>query len=217
MRRFWLLLGLLVLLAPAPGLAQQAVRVQCKNTGSGAWQDCNGSTDSGLAVAATVNVTTSGFDSGPVQVTSPTLNAGSYSAGMSLGGLFSVAIARTNGGSGGLALIGYKSTAGSTGQVVFRIWQKNPAGTTCTDHTAFVGSATDDAQLLIAPFALTPAAPAVTTGDAATYAVLLPGRLSFVNSDTSPGKNLYVCVLTVATDTADESSTVAVRLSGDLN
>ena len=64
---------------------------------------------------------------------------------------------------------------------------------------------------------VTPVAPGVTTGDATTRATLLPGRISFVNTDTSPGKNLYACVVTVATDTTDESGTVYVTLSGDLN
>lgn len=170
-----------------------------------------------LPVGATVSATFNGFDSGPVQAVSGTLNAGSYSAGFSLGGLFTIPFARTNGGGGGLSEMSYRSRAGSVGQVVMRIWTKNPSGTTCTDHTAFVGSVTDDAFLVLPPFSLTPAAPAVTTGDASTYASLLPGRISFLNADTSPGKNLYVCVLTVATDTADESNVVSVILSGDLN
>ena len=162
-----------------------------------------------------------GFDSGPVQVSASVANS-SHAAGTSLGGLFTIAVARTNGGSGGLSLIRYKSGNGSVGQVVLRLWEKNPTsaggGTTvCTDNSAFVGNATDDAYQLMDPSAITPAAPAVTTGDAATRGSLLPGRISFVNSDTSPGKNLYACVVTVATDTADQNGLVYVTLSGDLN
>lgn len=161
-------------------------------------------------------VIVSGSESGPVQVISPTLNAGSYTAGMSLGGLFTVPIARVAGGSGGLTQFWYKSKAGSVGQVLVRIWQKTPAGT-CTDHTAYVGSAADDANLVLSPFAVTPVGPAVATGDAQTYGPFYPGRTSYVNADTVPSRNLYVCVLTVATDTADESNTVSVTLSGDTN
>jgi hypothetical protein len=109
-----------------------------------------------------------GFDSGPVQV-SATVNSSSHSAGQSLGGLITLPVARVAGGSGGLSALAYKSGAGSTGQVVLRIWEKSPANTTCTDNAAFVGSAVDDAFLLIPPVALTPAASAVTTGDANTY------------------------------------------------
>ena len=156
---------------------------------------------------------TGGFDSGPVQATGA-VNASSHAAGTSLGGLITLAVARTSGGSGGISQIVYKSGKGSTGQVVLRIWAHNPTNTTCTDNTAFVGSTTDDAYLITPPFALTPAALAVTTGDALTYAALLPGRLSFV---TSGNTNLYACVLTVTTDTADESGSVYVQLGGDLN
>jgi len=130
---------------------------------------------------------------------------------------FCVAVSKVNGGSGGLSAIAFKSSKGSTGQVVMRIWDKSPANSTCTDNTAFVGSATDDAYLITPPFALTPQGPAVTTGDANTYASLLPGRLSFVNSDSSAGKNLYGCVVTVGVDTQDESGSVYLTLSGDLN
>ena len=173
-------------------------------------------TGSGGGGAFTVSGNVGGFDSGPVQV-SASVNSSSHSAGQSLGGLITLSVARTNGGSGGLSVIAYKSSKGSTGQVVMRIWDKSPANSTCTDNTAFAGSATDDAFLLVPPFALTPAAPAVTTGDANTYASLLPGRISFVTSDTSAGNSLYACVVTVATDTTDESGSVYVTLSGDLN
>ena len=154
-----------------------------------------------------------GFDSGPVQASS-SVNSSSHSAGQSLGGLLTLSVADTSGGSGGISAIAYKSSKGSTGQIVVRIWAHNPTNTTCTDNTAFVGSATDDAFLLTPPFTLTPAAPAVTTGDANTYAALLPGRLSFKASGNT---NVYACAVTVATDTTDESGTVYIIVSGDLN
>jgi hypothetical protein len=154
-----------------------------------------------------------GFDSGPVQ-SSGAVAASSHAAGTSLGGLMTLAVARVAGGSGGVSGVFYKSSLGSTGQVVVRMWDRQPTGTTCTDNTAFVGSVTDDANLILPPFALTPAAPASTTGDARTYASLLPGRVSFL---TSGNANLYACVVTVATDTVDEGGTVFVTAGGDLN
>lgn len=166
-----------------------------------------------LSGTGTITGNVGGFDSGPVQATGTT-NSSSHAAGSSLGGLITLPVARTSGGSGGISQITYKSGKGSTGQVLIRVWAHNPTNTTCTDQTAFVGSTTDDAYLLTTPFPLTPAAPAVTTGDALTYATYLPGRLSFV---TSGNTNIYACVLTVATDTTDESGTVYVTVGGDLN
>ncbi len=156
-----------------------------------------------------------GYDSGAATATATPANS-SHAAGQSIGGLFSVAIARTNGGSGIVTQFLWKSTNGSTGSAVVRIWQKSPANTTCTDNSAFVGSDTDDAFLITTPFTITPVAPAVTTGDAATYAAQ-PALWDYKNVDTSPGTNLYVCVVTVATDTADDNKLVRVTMSGPQN
>lgn len=174
----------------------------------------------GIAVTGTfwqatqpVSGNVGGFDSGPVQA-SVAVNSSSHAAGTSLGGLITIPIARTSGGSGGVSSILYKSSKGSVGQVVLRLWSRNPSGTTCTDNTAFAGSSTDDAYLLTGPIPLTPQAPPVTTGDAATYAPYFPGRLSFA---TNGNANIYGCAVTVAIDTADESGNVIVTVGGDLN
>jgi hypothetical protein len=161
-------------------------------------------------------VTVSGYDSGAITATATPANA-SHAAGTSVGGLFSIALARVNGGSGILTNIGYKSTGGSTGVLAVRIWQKNPTGTTCTDNTAFVGADADDANLIAPPFSITPSAPASTTGDSATYGQLQTITWDYKNSDTSPGQNLYLCAVTVATDTADENKLVRWTLSGPQN
>lgn len=170
----------------------------------------------GVNAFVTNTVSVSGYDSGAITQTATPANS-SHAAGVSVGGLFSVAVARTNGGSGILTNIGYKSTGGSTGQLVVRIWQKNPANTTCTDNTAFAGSDTDDAFLIAPPFSLTPAAPASTTGDANTYGAIQGITWDYKNADTSPGTNLYLCAVTVATDTADENKLVRWTLSGPQN
>lgn len=157
------------------------------------------------------------FDSGAIAVTATPANS-SHAAGTSIGGLFAVPLARVNGGSGILTSLGWKSVGGSTGQLVFRMWFKNPTNTTCTDNTAFAGSDTDDAfQPPGFPLSLTPAAPAVTTGDTATYAAQLGMTTDYKNVDTVPSQNIYVCAVTVATDTADENKIVRLTLSGPQN
>jgi hypothetical protein len=163
-----------------------------------------------------VSGSVNGYDSGAVSATATPANS-SHAAGVSIGGLFSVAVARTNGSSGIITSFNYKSTGGSTGSLAVRIWQKNPSGTTCTDNTAFSGADADDANLITAPFTITPAAPASTTGDSATYAAVTVVSWDYKNVDTSPGQNLYVCLVTVATDTADENKLVRVQLSGPQN
>lgn len=157
-----------------------------------------------------------GYDSGIISATATPVNS-SHAAGTSIGGLFSVALARTAGGSGIITNFNYKSTGGSTGQLVARIWQKNPSSSTCTDNVAFVSSNTDDANLITSPFSITPAAPSVTTGDSATYISIQGVTWDYKNLDTTPGLNIYICLITVATDTADQNNSVRVQLSGPQN
>jgi hypothetical protein len=157
-----------------------------------------------------------GYDSGVVSATATPANS-SHAAGTSIGGLFTIQVARINGGSGIISNMLWKSTGGSTGTLVIRIWQKNPTGTTCIDNSAFVGSDTDDAFLLTAPFAITPAVPAIATGDAATYATLNGLFFDYKNSDTTLSMNVYVCAITIATDTLDQNKTIRLSLSGPQN
>ena len=84
-----------------------------------------------------------GYDSGPVTIGATPANA-SHSAGQSVAGLFTLALARTNGGSGILTSVGVKDTNNTPETYVLRIWSRNPTNTTCTDNSAFVSSATDD-------------------------------------------------------------------------
>lgn len=196
---------------PTPGNATAPGAVQmCLNASGQAVPVSNGVCGSGAQVSA------SGFDSGAVTALG-TVNSSSHAAGTSVGGLISVPVARVAGGSGIITNFSWTSPGGATVQYVVRIWQKNPAGTTCTDQTAFVGNATDDRQLIVPPFAITPAAPANTTGDSKTYASVAGVTWDYKNADTSPGQNLYVCVMTTATDTADENSSPVVMLSGPQN
>jgi len=157
-------------------------------------------------------------DSGPITGTG-TVNSSSHAAGSSVGGLIAIPV----GYAGIITNFMWQSPNGSTGVLVVRIWAWKPTGTTCTDQTAFVSSATDDKHLITPPFSVTPAAPGVTTGDAKTYGSVTQVTWDYSNQDnpnlnsTAPSNNLYVCAVTVATDTVDESSTVVAMLSGPNN
>ena len=131
--------------------------------------------------------------------------ASSHAAGTSVGGLTAITVARNAGLGGWITGVELISPGGNTGSYVVRIYQSNPAGGayTCTDNAAFVDTAAAKALLLFNPFVMTPTAPAVTTGDSATYAAQLNVAWPFV---TSTVPNIYVCVVTVAADTLDESN-----------
>lgn len=166
-----------------------------------------------FAFAQSLPVQAGGYDNGSQSVQSATPNSSSHAAGSSVGGLFSVPIGRLNGGASGIITnVSWISTGGATTQLLVRLWDKKPVNTTCTDQVAFVESITDDEHLISIPFIMTPAAPAVTTGDTNTYAQVSSLTLSFHNQDGNT--NVYACVLTTATDTADESKAVYINIAG---
>ena len=193
----------------------------------------------GVGAAALAQMPVIGFESGPVAVTGTPANS-SHAAGTAVGpaanglvgpggrpvtqltglqsGIFVVPIGRQNGPSTGQSNIitqfAMTSSGGSTGQYVVRIWSQPPVNTTCQDNVAFAGNfATDDNFLVTPPFSLTPAAPAVPTGDAATYASLTVQTFDF----ESPQGLAFVCLQTVSTDTADENKAIRVMMSGPQN
>ena len=229
----WLRLALLFVLAlAAPGVALAQVpggapvAFQYFYSGSGpitappSWLPVSAANPMpvvpGSPAAGTFIGNVGGYDSGPVTTTGA-VNGSSHAAGTSVGGLLTTALARTNGGSGILTGLQWISPGGSTGQLVLRGWTKTPSAT-CTDQTAYAGNAADDPYLIPGtPVSITPAAPAVTTGDARTYASLTSLTWDYKNADTSPTQNIYWCVVTVATDTADESSSVRLTVSGTQN
>lgn len=206
MKRLLIALVLIVLLSTSATASE--ADLFCRNA-SGTFVPCTGGPTG-------TPLPTSGIDSGPQSASATPANS-SHAAGTSVGGLFTIAIARIAGGSGGLTNLAYKSTGGSTGAIVLRIWDKNPSNTTCTDNTAFAGSDTDDANLVLTPTTLSPAAPGVTTGDAATYAQLYGFYIDYANADSPTTKNVYACVVTVTTDTADQNKLVRLTLSGPQN
>jgi len=194
-----------------PVSGYQQVKVNVTVGGSAIVTTAGGVPPSWGCSNATISGTVGGYDSGPVSAVATPANS-SHAAGTSVGGLYTIAIARTTGGSGLVNNLIYKSTGGSTGNLTAVIWRKLPANTTCTDNVAFAPSDVDDADLITAPVSIAPVAVAGYT--TATFAQISSVAWSYTNTDTSPSKNLYVCVVTVATDTADENAQIRVTLSG---
>lgn len=161
------------------------------------------------------------YDSGPVKASctgSPCVANSSHAAGTSVGGLFTMPLGTINGGSGILTALGYMSPGGSTGQMVLRGWTKTPSST-CTDNTAFSANSADDPYRIIGtPVTITPARDAAaTSGDARTYADLTGLTLDYKNNDATASPNLYFCLVTVATDTADQNTTPVLLGAGPQN
>lgn len=193
-----------------------------------------------LAGSALAQQPVVGFESGPSAVTGTPANsshsggavvgpagnvttaAGDITNGAQLGtnqsGLFVVPWARITGGAGIVTQFAMTSSGGSTGAYVVRIWRKWPINTICQDNVAFSSNfAVDDGDLITPPFSVTPAAPAVTTGDANTYASVTVQTYTAQNVDQPATRNLYVCLQTVSTDTADENKPIRVMVSGPLD
>ena len=167
-----------------------------------------------------------GYDKGPVTVTGTPANS-SHAAGSAVGpagsgtnqaGLFTVPIARTAGHSGIITSFLLKDTNGVAESYVLRAWSKFPANTTCQDGAAFVGSNTDDQYLIGGgPVTVTTAAPGSAVGDSAVYVALTNLVWDYLNADSTPTKNVYVCLVTTATYTPSASKPMYVTLSGPQN
>lgn len=149
----------------------------------------------------------------------PVANA-SHAAGTSVGGLFTVPLPRTaggsaaNGGEGAITVVGVRSTGGNTaGYQVYLFNKKISASSGCQDNATFTLAASDALNLIgTSPITLTGAVP--STVDTASYAYLSGVYFSYSNADSPGTANVYGCLVAVATDTADENSTVALGLSG---
>lgn len=158
------------------------------------------------------------YDSGSMPAVAVVPANASHAAGVSVGGLISLSVARMNGGSGEIENFLWTSSGGDTGGKLVRLWDARPTNTTCTDNVAFAGSTADDKRLIYPPFSFTPVAPANTTGDAKTYGVFnFSPLVSFHNQDFTATQFVYACVVTTATDTADQNATVYVNATGPQN
>jgi hypothetical protein len=181
-------------------------------------KDGNGAPQTLIATAdgsGNLVLNTGGFNTYKTS-TSGTL-ASTHAAGSSVGGLFSLAFLRTAGGSAQLQSLTWQSNNGGNVQLQARIWTKNPTSTTCTDGSAFVASATDDAYLVTKPplaFTPMPAPDSTVATDAKTYYSLSGLNLAVQNADSTPGNNLYICITAFASDANDNSHVVVLGLSG---
>lgn len=141
----------------------------------------------------------------------PTVQNAAYAAGQSLGGLQTISIGSTNGLTGILDQIQIASNGGSTVAVVIYVWDKNPAATTCTDKSNFVGSQTDNEHLVGNPVLLTPAL-SVSAQDTSTRAQASNLTDNFVNS--SSNTDLYICILANAAVTPATTSDYRLNIQG---
>jgi len=95
-------------------------------------------------------------------ISTPTVQAAAYSSGNCVGGFNSV----TFQGTGPINLLNdvrLVSQGGGTETLTVYVFDQNPSGSTCTDKSTFTLATGDTAKLLIAPFALTLAAPTGAT------------------------------------------------------
>ncbi len=190
--KIFLALGLLALV-PNLAHAQGVMRICQNTTGANGSNNC-------VDVSWPVNVVTA---------ITPTVTAGAYASGKSLGGLMTFPVFRTTiRPSGKLGNFSVMSKTGLTGAVTFYIFGTHPA-TTCTDNTAFALAVGDQAKLVVPPFVLTPAV--VGVGAAESTATQSFG-ISVANADLSilpppvaATPNLYVCAITAGVTPASTS------------
>lgn len=117
----------------------------------------------------------------------PGLTAGAYASGNCVGGLQTISVARTTGGSGILSRVTamFKTTTALTPTIQFYFFSSNPSGSTCTDKSTFTIAAAD-VNKLMGTFSLTFAAP---TGTTLTEAEINGLAMHFV---TSGNTNIYL-------------------------
>lgn len=161
------------------------------------------------------------YDSGSITAVGAG-TGGSHAAGSAVGNLFAVPVARSQSSSGRITSFMITDQSAATGQLIVRIYQAKPTNTTCTDGSAFAGNAADNAQLISAPFAVTPVKPGVLTGDTNSYAGITNAVLDYDQSDSigtngvPANQNLYVCLQTVTTENITPAN-LTVMLAGPQN
>jgi len=173
------------------------------------------------ALGQSVAVQAGGYDSGPsVSTALNSVVSASHAGGTSVGGLFTIPLARNSNPAINSAIItGVQmiSTSGSTGTYILRAWSKIPQST-CSDNSAFSINSADDPYLIVGtPALITPTAPANTTGDARTYGSLTGLTWDFHNADSTPSQNIYACLVTSGTDTADDGGQIRLTFVGPQN
>jgi hypothetical protein len=164
-----------------------------------------------LPVSIVSNV--GGYDSGTAPVQTATPVSASHPAGQVVGGLFSVPMLRTAGGSGELEYISIISMGGDATTLQVRAWDRKPTNSAfaCSDNAAYAdGSGStggtvgaDQSHMLPGfPQSVLIAAPSNTTGDAKStgYIAFVP-PISVHNGDATPTQDIYVCLQATITFT----------------
>lgn len=205
-------LALVGLLLASPALAQQPVIGF--ESGPSAVTATPGSSSHAAGVAVGANSTS------PNVTTSEGVITNAAQQGTLGSGLFVIPVARVAGASMIITQHSITSSGGyvGSGGYLVRAWSRWPQNTTCQDNVNFAGNfSIDDAYLITPPFAVAMAAPSNTTGDAASYGSVTVQTYDFENVDSPATRNIYLCLVALATDTADESKPVRVMVSGPQN
>jgi hypothetical protein len=199
MIRRLLVAALALACASSPALAQTAA--QYKNS--------DGSYSPGVVcmTASDGRNSTPGCGAGGANVTPnviPTLQTAAYAAGAALGGTQTLALARTNGGSGIITSLMLQSKGGSTNTVWIYAFQKSPVST-CADKSAFSFSSADRPYLVPGfPQSVTLASPG--SWDTASEASVMNLTANFKNQDSTPGPWIYFCLVTAGSVTPATTS-----------
>lgn len=140
------------------------------------------------------------------------LSTGSRTIGQSVGGVFTLAIARTTSPpSGVLNRLSVRFSNGNATAVTLYLYSRPPTAS-CTDAGTFTEATADAPYRVQDPVSVTPSIPAA--GSTASTGSLLPAPVSFVNSEVSvPTVNLYGCIVADGTVTFASSTTVELDAS----
>lgn len=150
-----------------------------------------------------------GYDNG-ITFT-PTVTAGAYSSGQSMGGLQTVKVFRTTTVTSWIFdIFQITSKGGNTGAMTIYTYDTKPVGT-CTDTSSFVENAADIGKRFMAPFVLTPAV--VGAGTTSSTAQLLQ-VVSGQNHDNPQTQNLYICIVANGSITPGSTSDLVVKIGG---
>lgn len=135
------------------------------------------------------------------------LTTGTRTAAQSVGGLFTLAIARTlTPPSGILNRLSVRFSNGNTTAITLFLYSRPPTAS-CTDGATFTEATADAPYRVQDPVSVTPNVPAA--GSAASTGSLLPSPVSFVNTEVSvPTVNIYGCIVSDGTITFSGSVTV---------
>ncbi len=160
-----------------------------------------------LAPATSWAQSVGGYDSGvPI---APVVQTAAYVASNSLGGLQTLSVFRNPSQFSGIIdnfVLSWAS--GLTTAVTVYIYDANPSATTCTDKVAFSEAAADAPKRAMAPFSITPATSQGATAASGQQSMVI----SVANRDTTPTRNLYVCLVAGAGVTPGSTTDLSGKL-----